>query len=152
MARIEQINELLRQNAEYMAQLQTQQVEAMRQLLVQFAQGVGGAGGGGQGGAVRDLRERQFREINAFDGEESKWKEWSLKFSAAVKEASTDIYAGLKWAEAEPDELTLSGVKEKSGDVGQKHATMLYNRLIVHLGGGALAIYQTLPEDMGYEV
>ena len=77
---------------------------------------------------------------------------WSWKFSAAAKEASMEIYDGLKWAEAESDELTLSGVKEKSGDEGLKHATMLYNRLIVHLDGGALAIHQTVPEENGYEV
>jgi hypothetical protein len=144
MATIEQLTELMRQNAEFMAQMQRQQLEAFRQMLTREQ--------GGHGAIARDLRERQFREIATFNGEESKWKEWSLKFAAAVKEASKSIFDGLKWAEGEMDELTLDVVKGKLGDEGMMQATMLYNRLIVHLGDGALVIHQTVPEENGYEV
>ena len=109
------------------------------------------AGGGGlrRGG---DLRERQFREISCFTGEEIQWKEWSLKFQAAVKDANPEIYDELKWAASETDELTMDDVREQFGDAGLLHSTMVYNRLITLLSGGALVIHQSVPAECGDEV
>ena len=49
-------------------------------------------------------------------------------------------------------QITLTDIRDEMGDEGIKHATMLYNRLIVNVGGGALLIHQTVTEENGFEV
>ena len=161
MATFEQITELMRQNAEFMQNMQNQQNEQFRMAIGTLVQGLGslaGGQGGGHGGGQGagqgrgDLRERQFREISSFNGDESKWKEWSLKIKAAAKESNPDIFDGLKWAETEMEEMTTDDITDHLGEQALHHSTMLYNRLITHLEGAALIIHQTVPQECGYEV
>lgn len=145
MATIEQVTVLLRQNAEFMQNMQNQQIEAMKQMLAQMSKSSGG-------GPPRDLRERQFRELGGFNGDEQNWKEWVLKFTAAVKEANPDIYEELKWAATREDEIDSKQIEKEYGESGLEHSTMIYNRLITHLNGGALVIHQTVTRECGHEV
>ena len=64
-----------------------------------------------------------------------------MKFTSEVKEANPEIYDGRKWAESEMQEVTLDAVKNRFGDQGLVHSTMIYNRLITLLSGGALVIH-----------
>ena len=94
--------------------MHAEQINSMiEKIVLEFR----GAGGGLDRG---DLRERKLR-----DGEDNHWKEWSLKFAAAVKEANPEIYDGLKWAESQMDEVTLDAVKNRVGDQGLVHSTMI---------------------------
>jgi hypothetical protein len=157
MATIEQLTELMRQNAEFMRITQQQQAEQFRLVLGEFTvsmQAMGGGGGGHGGGGQRssDLRERQFRDIHPFDGNEGHWKEWSLKFKAMVKEANPQIYEDLNWAESETDDITETCIKGERGEYNVAYSTMVYNRLITLLSGSALIIHQTVPDENGLEV
>ena len=57
-------------------------------------------------GVKGDLRDRVFREIGVFHGDETRWKEWSVKFSAAAKESNMQVFEALKWSETFADEIT----------------------------------------------
>jgi hypothetical protein len=154
MATIEQVAELMRQNAEFMRGMQQQQADQFRQVIGEFAASMKNVGGRTDGGGHgrSDLRERQFRDISAFDGDEGRWKEWSLKFKAMVKESNSEIYDDLSWAEGETEDISEDDVKEKLGDEHVKFSTMVYNRLITLLSGSALIIHQTVPQECGFEV
>ena len=86
--------------------------------------------GGGGGGLHRgDLRQRQFREITCFQDEET-----SGRNGQGSKPRHHD---GLQWADSERDEVTLDDVDKRFGDEEFMHSTMIYNRLITLLSGGA---------------
>ena len=77
------IQEMLRQNAEFMMAMQQRQMEGMAALMDKVN---GGDRGGGEGGGRKDLRDRSFREVGGFEGDEHKFKEWALKFRAVAKQ------------------------------------------------------------------
>ena len=132
MATLEQnAADLLRHSAKFYREQQRMHGEQINSVIEKVMLRFGG--GGGDGLHRGDLRERQFREISCVQGEENQWKELSLKFTATVKEASPEIYDGLKWAESEADEVTLDDVKNKFGDQRVMHSTMIFHRLITIL-------------------
>ena len=69
-----------------------------------------------------------------------------------VKEANPDTHDGLQWADSERDEVTLDDVDKRFGDEELMHSTMIYNRLITLLSGGAMVIHQTVLQECGHEV
>ena len=78
------MTKLMRRNAGFLMELQRENAENGRMMMGQLFQELNGFRRGG------DSRERQFREISCITREESQWKECSLKFQAAVKEANME--------------------------------------------------------------
>ena len=143
------IQEMLRQNAEFMMAMQQRQMEGMAALMDKVN---GGDRGGGERGGRKDLRDRNFREVGDFEGDEHKFKEWALKFRAVAKEVNSEVFAGLKWAEAQQDQITDEEIQLEYSEGGEKLSTMVYNRLIHHLRGTALTIHQGVSDENGFEV
>ena len=150
MATAEQIQQLLHQQTEWMRQMQEQQTLSMKMLFDQLLTVMPTTGGLQTG--FKELDERSFRELGKFEGQDEHWKEWSLKFRAKIKELNVNLFQEITWAEASEDEITMEDVKEQLGEDGVRRAAMIYNRLIQHLGGAALTIHQSVPEENGFEV
>ena len=138
------MQELMRQNAELLMQLQQQNLQAFQQLIEQIRVDNSGVKG--------DLRDRVFREIGVFHGDETRWKEWSVKFRAATKESNMKVFEALKWSEACSDEITAMDVTKVLGERGPEISTMVYNRIIHHLEGPPLTIHQGVGDENGLEV
>jgi hypothetical protein len=158
MATAEQFQELLRVNAEYMNNLQARNQEQMQAMLAFFSgQGKGGKGGGRGGhdqqeGQSRDLDERKFREVGRFNGEEDKWKEWSMKFKGITKEIDPELFSMLKWSEEQQDEVTIEDAAlEFRGVDAEGYSTKVYNRLMQYLTGPAFTIHQSVADENGLE-
>ena len=47
------------------------------------------------------------------------------------------------------DEVTMDDVREQFGNAGLLHSTMVYNRLITLLSGGALVIHNLCQQSAG---
>ena len=93
-----------------------------------------------------DVEEIFARDsFDCFTGEESQWKEWSLKFQAAVKEESPEAQMG-SIRDGRGDD-----VREQFVDAGLLHSTMVYNRLTTLLGGAAVVTHQSVPAECGHE-
>ncbi len=66
--------------------------------------------------------------MGPYDGDETRWKEWFLKFKAVAQEVNTDTYVALKWTEGEADEITEESIGTEVGESGTKNFTTGYNR------------------------
>ena len=76
-----------------------------------------------------------------------------MRFRALVKEANTDIYDALIWAEAEGEnDITQVDLLTVDPNEGPRFAVMVYNRLVLHLKGDALTVHQGVAADNGLEV
>ena len=124
------MQELMRQNAELLMQLQQQNLQAFQQLIEQMRVDNRGVKG--------NHRDRVFREIGVFHGDEPRWKERSVKFRAAAKESNMKVFEALKWSEACTDEITAMDVANLLGERGPEISTMVYNRIFHHWEGHAV--------------
>ena len=98
MATVEQFRALLEANANYLASMQQQQTQVLMDMLKEFKANHGGGSGHGGHGGGRYLDEQRFREVGKFEGDETRWKEFALKFKATIKEVSLDMYELPQWA------------------------------------------------------
>ena len=66
-------------------------------------------GGGGGGGARSDvgLKEKDFNSIDKFDGNMDKFPDWSDRISSKLRRAHSTMGELLKWAEQQPDKITV---------------------------------------------
>ena len=147
MASPEQLEAIFRANHELMAQLQQQQQQAMQGLLSAFMNELQ------KGPKYNVLDDRRFRDIGCFGGTEDQWREWALKFRAAVKEGDPRVAEAMTWAETEDEEITVDEVKDHLGETtGEMMNTALYNRMVKALSGPALQIHQGVVGENGLEV
>lgn len=109
------------------------------QLMGAFreAGNAGAARGPGGGSSSGLLDGRLFKDLGYFDGNEPMWKEWSMKYKAAVRECSQEAFDVMTWAENESDELTEEAVRDSEGEDGVRIGVALYNRLLRDLKGEA---------------
>ena len=135
---MDQFQQLLHQNREWMRQIHEQQMLQMKAMLDQVVTNL--SSGMGTQIHVKELDERSFRELGKFEGQDDHWKEWSLKFRAKIKELDMTLFNDLTRAEASEDEITITDVDQKLGADGVSKAAVIYNRLIQHLGSVALAL------------
>ena len=152
MATVEQFKALLEANANYLASMQQQQTQVLMEMLKEFkANDGGGSGHGGHGGG-RYLDERRFREVGKFEGDETRWKEFALKFKATIKEVSLDMYELLQWAEGRESDITETDIDVEDDEEGLKYSTQIYNRILHHLSGAPLVTHQAVGKENGLEV
>jgi hypothetical protein len=143
MASMEQIQVLLAQQQAQFIHILNGVMEKMHQKPVENP----------EGRKPLYLDERKFRETGKFEGDENKWKEFALKFSAVVKEVDADIFDMMKWASEQDDEITDSDISDQSIEgEGLKYSTMIYNRVMHHLTGAALSVHQSVEGENGFEV
>ena len=124
---MDQFQQLLHHDGEWMRQMQEQQMLQMKAMLDQVVTNL--SSGMGTQIHVKDLDEHSFRELVKFKGQDDHWKEWSLKFRAKIKELNMTLFNDLTWAEASEGEITITDVAQKLGADGVRRAAVIYNQI-----------------------
>ena len=123
--------------------LANQQGVLMEKLAQQIA-------GGGQRGFIHD---KKIKDLDTFNGDEDKWREWSMKLLAAVKEGDPDIHDLMNWAALEEGEIPEIDIHDAAPEHdGARSSTAIYNKLIYKLSGPAWSTHQSVPKENGYEI
>ena len=135
------MQQLLHQSATFLEGLQNQQGVLMEKLAQQIA-------GGGQRGFIDD---KKIKDLDTFNGDEDKWRDWSMKLLAAVKEGDPDIHALMNWAALEEEYISEFDIHDAAPehDDGARSSTAFYNKLIYKLSCPAWSIHQSVPKENG---